>query len=64
MQRNIYFLAIVFPLVNAGEFGYCHAISECWRIICWLLSYHKGKLENILLIRVLLLLNAGEYFVG
>ena len=58
------FLSIVFPLVIAGEFGYCHAISESWRIICWPLSYHKGKLENILLIRVLQLLNAGEYFVG
>ena len=64
MQKNIYFLAIVLPLVNAGVFGYCHAISECLRLICWLLSYNKGKLENIFLIRVLLLLNAGEYFVG
>ena len=35
-------LAIVFPLVNAGEYfvGYRLAISECWRIFCWLLSCH------------------------
>ena len=34
------FLAIVFPLVIVGEFGYNHTISESWRIICWPLSYH------------------------
>ena len=39
MLENI-LLAIVLPLLNAGEYfvGYCHAISECWRIFCWLLS--------------------------
>ena len=33
-------LAIVLPLVNVGEYfvGYYLAISECWRIFCWLLS--------------------------
>ena len=37
-----YLFAIVMPLVNAGEYfvGYCQAISECWRIFCWLLSCH------------------------
>ena len=34
-------MAIVLLLVNAGEYflGYCLAISECWRIFYWLLSY-------------------------
>ena len=50
MLENI-LLVIVLPLVNAGEYfvGYCLAISECWRVFCWL---------------VLPLVNAGEYFVG
>ena len=55
MQESI-LLAIALPLVNAGEYsdGYCLAISEageyfvgyfltfteCWRIFCWLLSWH------------------------
>ena len=48
----IILLAIVLPLVNAGEyfFGYCHGFSECWRIF-WLAI-------------VLPLVNAGEYFGG
>ena len=48
MLENI-LLAIVMPLVNAGEYfvGYSHAISECWRIFCWY---------------CLALLDAGEYF--
>ena len=42
MFAEIILLAIVFPLVNAGEYfvGYCLAICECWRIFCWLLSCH------------------------
>ena len=39
MLENI-LLAIVLPLVNAGEYfvGYCHGFSECWiscSSICW-----------------------------
>ena len=35
-----FLLAIVMPLVNAGEYfvGYCLAISECRNIYFWLLS--------------------------
>ena len=35
-------LAIVMPLVKAGEYfvGCCLAISECWRIFCCIFSSH------------------------
>ena len=55
MQESI-LLAIALPLLKAGGYfdGYCLAISdageyfvgnfltfiECWRIFCWLLSWH------------------------
>ena len=36
-----YFVGIVYPLLNAGKYfiGYCPAIYECWGI--WLLSGNK-----------------------
>ena len=49
-------LVIVLLLVNAEEYfvGYCLVISECWRILCWLLSCHRKMLKNILLVIALL----------
>ena len=54
------------PLVDAGEFfvGHYLAITESWRIFCWLISSNYGKLGNILMPIVMPLVNAGEYFVG
>ena len=59
-----YLLAIIMPLENAGEYfvEYCLAINECWKIFCWLLSSHYRMLENILLAIVMPLVNAGEFF--
>ena len=36
------FVAIVMPLEIACEYfvGYFLAISECWRLFCWLLACH------------------------
>ena len=79
MLENI-LLAVILPSLNTGEYFvvysldisetgeyfvvYCLAISECWGIFCWLLSCHYSMLEHILLVIVLLLVNAEEYFVG
>ena len=64
MLKNI-LLVIVLSLMKAGEYyvSYCHAISECWRIFCWLLSCLYRMLRNILLVIALLLVNAREYFL-
>ena len=42
MIAGEHLLTIVLPLMNAGEYfvGYCLAISESWRILCWLLCCH------------------------
>ena len=57
-------LAIVLPLLNAGEYfiGHCLSISECRRIFVAIVL-PLLKQENILLAIVLSLMIAGEYLL-